>query len=64
MAVKVYRPTSPGRRGMTGATFEEITKSKPEKSLVLPLKKRAGRNSQGRITVRHRGGGEAEAAYY
>ncbi|MFC1949702.1 50S ribosomal protein L2 [Chloroflexota bacterium] len=57
MAVKVYRPTSPGRRGMTGATFEEITKSKPEKSLVLPIKKRAGRNSQGRITVRHRGGG-------
>jgi large subunit ribosomal protein L2 len=42
---------------MTGATFDEITKSKPEKSLVLPLKKRAGRNSQGRITVRHRGGG-------
>lgn len=42
---------------MTGATFEEITKGKPEKSLVLPLKKRAGRNSQGRITVRHRGGG-------
>ena len=57
MALKIYRPTSPGRRGMTGATFEEITKSKPEKSLVLPLKKRAGRNSQGRITVRHRGGG-------
>jgi large subunit ribosomal protein L2 len=57
MAIKVYRPTSAGRRGMTGATFDEITKSKPEKSLVLPLKKRAGRNSQGRITVRHRGGG-------
>ena len=57
MAVKVYRPTSPGRRGMTGATFEEITKARPEKSLLLPLKKRAGRNSQGRITVRHRGGG-------
>ncbi|MFC1977119.1 50S ribosomal protein L2 [Chloroflexota bacterium] len=57
MAVKVYRPTSPGRRGMTGATFEEITKSKPEKSLLLPLKKKAGRNNQGRITVRHRGGG-------
>ena len=57
MAVKVYRPTSPGRRGMTGATFEEVTKSKPEKSLLLPLKKRAGRNSQGRMTVRHRGGG-------
>ena len=57
MALKVYRPTSPGRRGMTGATFEEITRDKPEKSLLLPLKKRAGRNSQGRITVRHRGGG-------
>src|SRR4030043_496792 len=57
MAIKVYRPTSPGRRGMTGATFDEITKTKPEKSLVLPLKKQAGRNSQGRITVRHRGGG-------
>ena len=57
MALKVYRPTSPGRRGMTGATFKEITKDKPEKSLLLPLKKRAGRNAQGRITVRHRGGG-------
>ncbi len=57
MALKVYRPTSPGRRGMSSATFEEITKSKPEKSLLLPLRKRAGRNSQGRITVRHRGSG-------
>lgn len=57
MALKAYRPTSPGRRGMSGATFEEITKSKPEKSLLLPLKKRAGRNNQGRITVRHRGRG-------
>ena len=57
MALKVHRPTSPGRRGMSTATFEEITKSKPEKSLLLPLKKRAGRNSQGRITVRHRGRG-------
>ncbi len=57
MALKAYRPTSPGRRGMTGSTFEEITKSRPEKSLLLPLKKRAGRNNQGRITVRHRGGG-------
>jgi large subunit ribosomal protein L2 len=57
MALKVYRPTSPGRRGMTGATFEEITKDKPEKSLLVPLKKRGGRNNQGRITVRHRGGG-------
>ena len=57
MALKIYRPTSPGRRGMSGSTFEEITKSKPEKSLLLPLKKKAGRNNQGRITVRHRGGG-------
>ncbi len=57
MALKVYRPTSPSRRGMTGATFEEITKDRPESSLLLPLKKRAGRNNQGRVTVRHRGGG-------
>ncbi len=57
MALKVYRPTSPGRRGMSGSTFEEITKSRPEKSLVKPLKKRGGRNNQGRMTVRHRGGG-------
>ena len=57
MALKVYRPTSPGRRGMSSSTFEEITKSRPEKALLLPLKKRAGRNNQGRITVRHRGGG-------
>jgi len=57
VALKVYRPTSPGRRGMSGSTFEEITKSKPEKSLLLPLKKKAGRSNQGRITVRHRGGG-------
>ena len=57
MALKIYRPTSPGRRGMTGSTFDEITKDKPEKSLLLPLKRKAGRNNQGRITVRHRGGG-------
>jgi len=57
VALKVYRPTSPGRRGMTGATFEEITKAKPEKSLLLPLKRKAGRSNQGKITVRHRGGG-------
>jgi len=57
VALKVYRPTSPGRRGMSGSTFEEITKGKPEKSLLLPLKKRAGRNTRGKITVRHRGGG-------
>lgn len=57
MAVKKYKPTSPGRRGMTGYTFEEITKTKPEKSLLKPLRKKAGRNMYGRVTVRHRGGG-------
>jgi len=57
LALKLYRPTSPGRRRMSGATFDEITKGKPEKSLLLPLKKKAGRNNQGRMTVRHRGGG-------
>ena len=57
MALKIYRPTSPGRRGMSGLTFEEITKDRPEKSLLLPLKKKAGRNNQGIITVRHRGAG-------
>lgn len=57
MALKTYRPTSPGRRSMSGATFDEITRDKPEKSLLRPRKKRGGRNTQGRITVRHRGGG-------
>ncbi|MFC1964575.1 50S ribosomal protein L2 [Chloroflexota bacterium] len=57
MALKVYRPTSPGRRSMSGSTFEEITKDKPEKSLLMPRKQQAGRNNQGRITVRHRGKG-------
>ncbi len=57
MALRDYKPTSPGRRGMTGLTFDEVTKKKPEKSLLLPLKRKAGRNNQGRITVRHRGGG-------
>ncbi len=57
MPVKVYKPTSAGRRGMTGHTFEEITKSKPERSLTQALRKRGGRNNTGRITVRHRGGG-------
>ena len=57
MAVKKYKPTSPGRRGMTSSSFEEITKSRPERSLVRPLRKRGGRNNMGRITVRHRGGG-------
>jgi len=58
VALKIYRPTSPGRRGMSGYTFDEITKSKPEKSLLLPKKRQAGRNFRGKITVRHRGGGE------
>ena len=57
MAVKIYKPTSPGRRDMTGHAFEEITRSKPERSLLRPLNKRAGRNFRGKITVRHRGGG-------
>ncbi|MBN1119913.1 MAG: 50S ribosomal protein L2 [Anaerolineae bacterium] len=57
MAIKKYKPTSPGRRDMTGHTFEEITRKKPEKSLTEAKHSRAGRNSQGRITVRHRGGG-------
>ncbi|MGD2253048.1 MAG: 50S ribosomal protein L2 [Anaerolineales bacterium] len=57
MAIKKYKPTSPGRRGMTGATFEEITKSKPVRSLIVPKRRSGGRNVHGRITVRHRGGG-------
>ncbi len=57
MAIKIYKPTSPGRRGMSVATFEEITKSAPERSLLQPLRRRAGRNNEGRVTVRHRGGG-------
>ena len=58
MGIKSYKPTSPGRRGMTGSTFEEITKKKkPERSLLEPLQKKAGRNFRGKITVRHRGGG-------
>ena len=57
MPVKIYKPTSPGRRGMSGFDFEEITKTKPEKSLLAPLHKKAGRNVRGKITVRHRGGG-------
>ncbi len=57
MAVKKYKPTSTGMRGRTGSTFEEITRTKPERSLVKNLRKRGGRNFQGRITVRHRGGG-------
>jgi len=57
MALKSYKPTTPSRRGMTGHTFEEITRDTPEKSLLAPLKKAAGRNVRGKITVRHQGGG-------
>ena len=57
MGIKQYKPTSPGRRGASGYTFDEITRKRPEKSLLAPLSKKAGRNNQGRISVRHRGGG-------
>lgn len=57
MPIKSFKPTSDGRRGMTGYTFEEITKKKPTRSLITNLNKRAGRNNQGRVTVRHQGGG-------
>jgi len=57
MAIKVYKPTSSGRRHQTGLSFSEITKKEPERSLVIDLKKTRGRNNQGRITSRHRGGG-------
>ena len=57
MGIKKYNPTTPGLRGMTVSTFEEITTSTPEKSLTVTLKKHSGRNSRGKITVRHRGGG-------
>ncbi|BBW98163.1 50S ribosomal protein L2 [Geobacillus subterraneus] len=57
MAIKKYKPTSNGRRGMTVLDFSEITTDQPEKSLLAPLKKKAGRNNQGKITVRHQGGG-------
>lgn len=57
MAVKKYKPVTPGTRGMTGYTFDEITKIEPEHSLLVPKKNRGGRNAQGRVTVRHRGGG-------
>ena len=57
MGIKKYNPTTPGLRGMTVSTFEEITCTTPEKSLTKTLKKHSGRNSRGKITVRHRGGG-------
>lgn len=57
MAVRIYKPTTNGRRNMSVSTFEEITTSTPEKSLLAPLNKKAGRNNSGKITVRHQGGG-------
>ena len=57
MGIKKYNPYTPSRRQMTGSDFSEITKKEPEKSLLTSLKKNAGRNNQGKITVRHKGGG-------
>lgn len=57
MAIKTYKPTSPSRRNMTSSTFEEITRTKPERSLLKSLKRKAGRNNDGRLSVRHKGGG-------
>ena len=58
MGIKKYKPVTPGQRGMTGYSFEEITKSTPERSLIVSLRKHGGRNMYGRVTVRHQGGGE------
>jgi len=60
MAIKKFKPVTPSMRGMTGYTFEEITKSKPERSLIIPRKKHAGRDAHGRISVRHQGGGNRQ----
>lgn len=60
MAVKTYSPVTPGRRFMTSSSFSELTTSKPEKSLIKPLRKTGGRNSLGRVTARHRGGGHKQ----
>ena len=61
MGIKQYKPTSPGRRGQSGSSFEEITKRRPEKSLVYPLTSSGGRNQRGKMTIRHRGGGHKRA---
>src|SRR5690606_30478824 len=61
MAIRKYKPTTPGRRGSSVADFAEITRTTPEKSLVEPLPKKGGRNNQGRITTRHQGGGHKQA---
>ena len=59
MGIRKYKPTSPGRRGMSGDTFEDITKDTPERSLIVEIRKSGGRNVHGKVTVRHRGGGSA-----
>ena len=61
MAIRKYKPTTPGRRGSSVADFVEITRTTPEKSLIAPLPKKGGRNNQGRITTRHQGGGHKRA---
>src|SRR3712207_8170817 len=61
MAIRRYKPTSSGRRFMTVSAFDEVTKSKPEKSLTEPVTKKGGRNNNGRITTRHQGGGHKRA---
>ena len=58
MAIRKYKPTTPGRRGSSVADFVEVTRDTPEKSLVRPLSKKGGRNNSGRITTRHQGGGQ------
>src|SRR5260370_6865274 len=57
MAIRKYKPATPGRRGASGSDFSEVTRSEPEKSLVRPLHSRGGRNVHGRVTARHQGGG-------
>ncbi len=57
MAIKIYRPTSPGRRNMTASAYDDITRTEPERSLLSPLRSHGGRNNRGTVTVRHRGGG-------
>lgn len=64
MPIKVFKPTSPGRRDMSGQTFEEITRARPERGLTVGLRKQAGRNARGKITVRHRGGGHKRRYRY
>lgn len=64
MPIKVFKPTSPGRRDMSGQTFEEITRARPERGLTVGLRKQAGRNTRGKITVRHRGGGHKRRYRY